>query len=153
MKNTIKGIVRRIWAISFCRFCVVGIGIAIAGSMALFFLVEIVRLEKEQANLLMLVISVQVSFLLNTRITFEDEQARGPDEWVFQWLAWNAQRSITVSLEQLGFRLLLGLGVWYMAASPLVVFAGAGVNYVLARYFSLRARRVAAWLRAKIPGR
>lgn len=84
-------------------FSVVGILVVGLNTALLRFLVASWKIEKGWANLVALVVTLQVSFLLNNFVTFGENPAASLDELFWRWGVYVLVRSPQIGLEQGGF--------------------------------------------------
>lgn len=106
------------------RFFIVGGLVYLAGVVLLILLVEVFKVGKSQANLVMLLTTLQLSFLLNNFWSFEFVPVGSFVELLWRWVQYQIVRAVPLGLEQLGFIFLTKRGLPYLLASFLVVAAG-----------------------------
>lgn len=115
-----------------------GVGAFVAGlnTALLRFLVVSWKIEKGWANLVALVVTLQVSFLLNNFVTFGENPAVSLDELFWRWGVYVLVRSPQIGLEQGGFLWLSRrFQVSYLWASLIPIVVLFLVSFLLSKLF------------------
>lgn len=119
-----------IFELTVVRFLIVG-GLVYGLAMALLvLLVERIHMTKPRASLVVLVLSLQVSFLLNHYWTFASVPAENFIELAGRWVAYCGARAVPLAFEQAGFVFLVRRRVPYLLASLIVVAVGFAFVYI-----------------------
>lgn len=107
------------------RFLIVGAVVYVIGMVLLVVLVEKCRITKSRANLTMLAVTLQLSFLLNNFWSFEAVPVESTLELTGRWAQYTFFRSIPIAFEQVGFVFLNNrLRMPYVLASFIVIAVG-----------------------------
>jgi putative flippase GtrA len=134
---TEAGLFRRLWGLRIVRFGAVA---AVCTLLQLVVLAGLARLGTNQvlANGIGFGLSAQVSFVLSTRITWRDRQARAAG-----WAAFNAIAVAALVVNELVFATAPHSGRLLIAASLAGVVSGAVITFTLNNVVTFRGRRSA----------
>lgn len=114
------------------RFLIVGGAVYGFGMGLLGLLVEKLRMPPKRASFIMLVVTLQVSFLLNHFWSFSSVPAEDVAEFVRRWVMYCGARVGPMALEWLGAAVLVDrLRVPYILANSLAVGLGFVFVYLL----------------------
>lgn len=114
------------------RFLIVGVGVYGFGLGLLVVLVEKFKMSKSWANWVMLLTTLQISFLLNNFWSFEAHASTEISILAVRWVQYQIVRAIPIGLEQLGFVFLTKrLNLPYPLASLLTVATGFIFVYLI----------------------
>lgn len=117
------------------RFCFVG-GLCALIQMGFLYAFVNLGVQKNLANFVAFMISVQVSFPLNRFITWNDrnEKRAKRTKLVLQWVSFNGTYLIGMVVNQLAFAISL-LFVHYIIAGLLGILAAMTINYTVSNKF------------------
>lgn len=111
-------------------FLFVGGLVFAVGTGILLLTVEVLDFMPEIGYLVELVVTFQLSYILNSRLTFVTEGAANSRVYVIRGLKYNAVRGVIVIGEWLVMTFIYGLGVHYLGANLAVVALGTVVSYL-----------------------
>ncbi len=111
-------------------FLFVGGVVFAVGTGILLLTVEVLDFIPEIGYLVELVITFQLSYILNSRLTFVAAGATNNRLYMIRGLKYNAVRGVIVIGEWLVMTFIYGLGFHYLGANLVVVFFGTVVSYL-----------------------
>lgn len=111
-------------------FATVGAGVMAAGYLVLFVLVDGLGWSAHLAYLVQAIVSVELNFALNRRLTWGDR--RGLSSARRQWLRFHASRVVTIPANQALFSALTLAGAGYLIANSVCLALTLLVNFVVA---------------------
>lgn len=121
-----------IFYLPIVRFFIVGGVVYAVGMVLLALLVEKFRVSKERASFVMLIVTLQLSFLLNHFWSFSFVPAEDLAEFLRRWVVYCGARAVPGILEWFGFVVLVkGFRVPYVLASIVVVAVGFTFVYAV----------------------
>ncbi|HJA79813.1 GtrA family protein [uncultured Desulfovibrio sp.] len=130
---------RRLLTCRWIRFCVVGGAATLSYALLGLLFVKALRLPVLAGNGLAYVLSFFVSYLGQSRWTFEDSRQTGSPRRRLP--AFALVQLFGLGLNSVLLTLVMGLGLPYEAAMPLVAVAVAVVVYLLCRFGVFRRSR------------
>jgi putative flippase GtrA len=114
-------------------FAAVGLGVMAVGYLVLLVLVEGFGLSAHLAYFCQALVSVELNFALNRRLTWGDSREHNSAKR--QWLRFHASRLVTIPANQALFSLLAVAGVGYVAANTVCLGLTFLVNYAVAHFW------------------
>jgi dolichol-phosphate mannosyltransferase len=122
-------------------FILIGGGVAVFGSVQMYFYVEILHLEQNLAYVFQTFLSLQINFILNDRWTWGDWRVNNGN-YKDRWLKYHLSRLMTILLGQFIFSLLVWLGIHYLVAYAVNIIIGFAINYITSSKFVFKQREV-----------
>lgn len=120
------------------RFCFIG-GFCTLIQMGFLYVFVNLGVQKNLANFVAFIISVQISFPLNYFITWHDRREKGSKhaklaKLALQWVSFNSTYLVGMVVNQLAFAISL-LFVHYIVAGILGILVAMGINYTVGNKF------------------
>jgi len=118
------------------RFCFVG-GFCALIQMGLLYAFVNLGTQKNLANFVAFMISVQISFPMNYFITWRDRKEKGSKDvklLVLRWVSFNGTYLIGMVINQVAFAIFL-LFAHYIVAGILGILAAMTINYTVSNKF------------------
>jgi putative flippase GtrA len=114
-------------------YSAVGLGVMGVGYLVLFALVEGLGVSAHVAYFVQAIVSVELNFLLNRRVTWGDRRRQSSAKR--QWLRFHASRVATIPANQALFSVLTVAGAGYLLANTVCLGLTFLVNYAIAHYW------------------
>lgn len=115
------------------RFSTIGVVNAAIGFLILYSMVSGAGLKPIFGYLIENGVMLQVSFVLNRRLTFDDRETR----WLKSLLKWYLTRATMFGVGQAIFLLLVSLiGLQYLIASLVIAVALGCLNFAISNWFT-----------------
>ncbi|WP_028061983.1 GtrA family protein [Solirubrobacter soli] len=114
-------------------YAAVGLAVMGLGYLVLFALVEGLGWSAHLAYFVQALISVELNFVLNRRLTWGDRREHSSAKR--QWLRFHASRVVTIPANQALFSLLTLAGAGYLAANTVCLGLTFLVNYAIAHFW------------------
>lgn len=112
-------------------FAAVGLGVMALGYALLFVLVTLLGCSAHVAYFIQALVSVELNFVLNRRLTWGDRRGDARREW----LRFHASRVVTIPLNQALFSLLTVIGLNYVLANTVCLAFTFAVNYAVSHFW------------------
>lgn len=126
-------VLKLIWTVPqagrFWKFGLVGGSVAVFSLLFLYFLVDILSVEKNLAYFIQAFIALQLNFNFNYYFTWPDRQ--GPSYWT-AWSKFHLARLLSLTLNQALFAIFTLLGVHYLLVSLILLIIITAFNYLSA---------------------
>jgi len=110
------------------KFVFIGGFVTLLGIIGLYFLVDILSIQKNLAYFGLTIVSLQLNFFLSVRVTWAGMSEQ--DSIKVQWLKYHLSRGVVAFLNQLLFALLGWLGLAYMIANLVCIAISTGLNFL-----------------------
>lgn len=119
------------------KFGLVGGSLALLGIVGLYFLVDVLSIQKNLAYFLLTVVSLQLNFILSDKFTWSGVSNQG-GFWR-KWVKFHMFRGIVAGLNQLLFALFILIGLHYMVANLACIAFATGFNFLAGEFFVFRS--------------
>lgn len=134
---------RLVWTVPevgrFWKFGLIGGSVAVFSLLFLYFLVDIVSIEKNLAYFIQAFTALQLNFNFNYRLTWPDRQ--GPNYWT-AWTKFHLARLLSLTFNQALFAVFTLLGVHYLLVSFVLLIVITAFNYLSSDLFVFQAKKI-----------
>jgi len=110
------------------KFVFVGGFVTLLGIIGLYFLVDILSIQKNLAYFGLTIVSLQLNFFLSLVITWRGVEKQGSVR--MQWLKYHISRGAVALVNQFLFALLGWFGLEYMIANLICIALSTGLNFL-----------------------
>lgn len=114
-------------------FAAVGVAVMALGYAVLYIAVEWLGWSAHFAYFVQALVSVELNFVLNRRLTWGDR--RGLSGTRRQWLRFHASRVVTIPANQSLFSVLTVMGAGYLLANTVCLSLTLAVNYAVSHFW------------------
>lgn len=111
------------------HYLIIGGSVWAVGTLFLLFLVEVLQFETNFANALELLLTYQLNFIINDRLTFISTRVSSTSAYLRRGLKFNIVRSVLSFLEWLLMFSLNNFGLYYLVANNLSILLGTIFGY------------------------